>query len=93
MALQGLAMPEVSRFFGVSIRMYFDDHNPPHFHAIHGEAEAELGIAPIALLHGQFPRRAFGMVMEWAAAHQEELLANWDLMRNDQAPNRIAPLD
>ena len=40
-------MPEVSRFFGVSTRMYFDDHNPPHFHAIYGEAEAELGIEPI----------------------------------------------
>ncbi len=86
-------MPEVSRFFGVSIRMYFDDHNPPHFHAIYGGAEAELGIEPIALLHGRFPRRAFGMVMEWAADHQQELLENWELMRNDQPPNRIDPLD
>lgn len=47
-------MPEVSRFFGVSIRMYFDDHNPPHFHAVYGDAEAELGIEPIALLRGGF---------------------------------------
>ena len=85
-------MPEVSRFFGVSIRMYFDDHNPPHFHAIYGDAEAELGIEPIALLGGRFPRRALGMVMEWAAEHQNELMANWELMRNDQGPNRIDPL-
>ena len=86
-------MPEIRRFFGVSIRMYFDDHNPAHFHAIYGDAEAELGIEPIALLRGRFPRRAFGMVMEWAAAHQPELLANWERMRNDQLPNRIDPLD
>lgn len=86
-------MPEVSRFFGISIRMYFDDHNPPHFHAIYGEAEAQLGIDPITLLRGSVPRRAFGLVMEWAAAHQQELLANWERMREDQIPNRIAPLD
>ena len=93
MVFRGPAMPEISRFFGVSIRMYFDDHNPPHFHAIYGDAEAELGIEPIALLRGRFPRRAFGMVMEWAAVHQQELLANWDQMRNAQPPNRIDPLD
>ncbi len=86
-------MPEVSRFFGVSIRMYFDDHNPPHFHAIYGGAEAEVGIEPLALLRGRFSRRALGMVMEWTAAHQQELLANWELLRNDQLPNRIDPLE
>jgi hypothetical protein len=57
------------------------------------DGEAELGIDPLALLHGRFPRRAFGMVMEWAAAHQQELLANWELMRSDQPPNPIDPLD
>lgn len=86
-------MPEISRFFGISIRMYFDDHDPPHFHAIYGDAEAEFGMNPIALLRGRFPRRAFGMVVEWAAANQQELLANWELMRNDQPSNRIHPLD
>jgi phosphomannomutase len=86
-------MPELSRFFGISIRMYFDDHNPPHFHAIFGGAEAEVGIDPVALLRGRFPRRALGMVMEWAAVHQRELLANWELVRNDQNPREIAPLD
>ena len=86
-------MPEVSRFFGISIRMYWDDHNPPHFHAIHGDAEAEVGIDPVALLRGRFPRRALGMVMEWAAVHQQELRDNWKLLRHDQAPRRIDPLD
>ena len=86
-------MPEVSRFFGTSIRLYFDDHNPPHFHAIYAGAEAEVGIDPIALLRGRFPRRALGMVMEWAAVHQQELLGYWELLRNDQPPRRIDPLD
>ncbi len=86
-------MPEVSRFFGISIRMYFDDHDPPHFHAIYGDAEAEVGIVPVALLRGRFPRRALGMVTEWAAVHQHELLENWGLLRNHQTPNRIEPLD
>ena len=86
-------MPQVSRFFGISIRMYFDDHNPPHFHAIYAEDDVAIGIDPITLLRGRFPRRAFGMVMEWAAAHQHELLDNWNLLRNDQTPRWIDPLD
>ncbi len=86
-------MPEVSRFFGISIRMYFDDHNPPHFHAIYADAEAEFGIDPLAVLRGRFPRRALGMVLEWAAAHQQELLDNWERLQNDGAPQRIDPLN
>ena len=86
-------MPEVSRFFGISIRMYFDDHNPPHFHAIYGNAEAEVGLDPVSLLRGRFPRRALGMVLEWAATHQRKLLDNWELMRNEQTPHKIAPLE
>ena len=52
-------MPEISRFFGIIIRMYFDDHDPPHFHAIYGETEAQIRIDPINLLHGNLPGRAF----------------------------------
>ena len=86
-------MPEVSRFFGISIRMYFDDHNPPHFHAILGKFEAEVGIDPVALLRGRFPRRAFGMVVEWGALHQQELLENWELLHREQTPHKIPPLE
>jgi len=86
-------MPEVSRFFGISIRMFYDDHNPPHFHAIYAGAEIEVGIDPLTILRGRFPRRALGMVMEWAAPHQRELLDNWELLRNDQTPRKIDPLD
>jgi len=97
-------MPEVSRFFGISIRMYFDDHNPPHFHAIYAGDEIEIGISPLTVLHGKIPRRALGMAMEWqwngngmamewSALHQRELLDNWDRLRNDEQPVRIDPLD
>ena len=86
-------MPEVSRFFGISIRMYYDEHNPPHFHAIYSGEEAEIGISPLSLLNGQLSRRALGLAMEWAARHQEELEHNWNLMRADQPPIKIEPLD
>lgn len=86
-------MPEVCRFYGISIRMYFDDHNPPHFHAIYGVQEMEVAIDPLGLMQGKIPRRAFGLVMEWASIHQQELLDNWQLLRSDQAPRRIDPLD
>ena len=92
-AAKGFAMPEISRFFGISIRMYFDDHSPPHFHAIYGRAEIEVGIDPIVIIRGKFPRRAAGMVLEWAALHQRELLDNWEFLHTDQSPSRIDPLD
>ncbi|MBI5876449.1 MAG: DUF4160 domain-containing protein [Chloroflexi bacterium] len=85
-------MPEISRFFGIVIRMYYDDHDPPHFHAIYGGEEAQIGIEPIALLHGNLPGRALSMVFEWAAIHQQELLGNWQLLRVDSVPVKIAPL-
>ncbi|MFQ5652402.1 MAG: DUF4160 domain-containing protein [bacterium] len=65
-------MPEISRFFGIIIRMYFDDHPPPHFHAVYGNHEAQIAINPITLLHGGLPHRAKSMVIEWAALHQKE---------------------
>ena len=86
-------MPEVSRFFGIVIRMYFDDHNPPHFHAIYAGNEAQVGIDPIIFLEGKLPNRAASMVIEWAALHQRELMQDWDRLRNDQPLERIEPLE
>jgi hypothetical protein len=85
-------MPEVSRFFGISIRMYYDDHNPPHFHALYAGDEVEVRIDSLDVLEGELSRRAIGMVLEWAAAHQQELMTNWQLLNADQPPNRIEPL-
>jgi len=85
-------MPEISRFFGIIIRMYYDEHNPPHFHAIYAESEAQVTIHPIGLLHGNLPNRAFSMVVEWTALHQRELLDNWQRLSNNQPPQKIEPL-
>ena len=85
-------MPEVSRFFGIVIRMYFDEHNPPHFHAIYAGNEAQVGIDPIIVLEGKLPNRATSMAIEWAAIHQQELMDNWHRLRNDQPIDRIEPL-
>ena len=86
-------MPELSRFFGIIIRMYFDDHPPPHFHAIYGDQEVQVGIEPIVILNGTLSRRAQSMVFEWAALHQLELMANWERLRDNQPAEKIAPLE
>lgn len=86
-------MPEISRFFGIVIRMYFDDHNPPHIHAVYAGHEAQVGIEPIAILDGALPNRAASMVVEWAALHQRELMQNWHRLHNAQPAERIEPLE
>jgi hypothetical protein len=86
-------MPELSRFFGIIIRMYYDDHPPPHFHAIYGNKEAQITIDPIAVLNGDLPRRALSMVFEWAALHQRELQTNWIRLQNEEVPVKIEPLE
>ena len=85
-------MPEVSRFFGIIIRMYFDEHEPPHFHAVYGDVEALVGIDPIEVLRGDLPSRAVSIVIEWAALHQRELRDNWRRLRVDQPAQKISPL-
>lgn len=86
-------MPELSRFFGIIIRMYYDDHPPRHFHAIYQDQEAQVGIDPIVILSGQLPRRAISMVYEWAAIHQQELMDNWHRLENNQPSEKIQPLE
>ena len=85
-------MPEISRFFGIIIKMFFDDHNPPHFHAFYGEHEVLIDINHLSAFAGSLPPRALGLVIEWATLHQEELLNDWVLARDSQPPNRIDPL-
>lgn len=85
-------MPEICRFFGIIIRMYYDDHDPPHFHAVYSGTEAQVGIDPIVILEGDLPSRASSMTIEWAALHQRELLDNWRRLRQDRRPAKIEPL-
>ncbi len=63
-------MPTLSIFFGITIRLYYDDHPPPHFHAIYGEHEAKIAIETLELIEAKLPRRALGLVLDWAELHQ-----------------------
>jgi hypothetical protein len=85
-------MPEISRFFGIVIRMLANEHAPPHFHASYGEFEVAVTIAD-GVVTGRFPRRALLQVLSWAEMHEAELHANWELLRAGEAPRRIPPLD
>lgn len=85
-------MPEISRFYGIIVAMFFDDHNPPHFHARYGGEKVAIEIEPLRVLDGQLPPRALGLVIEWASQHKHALLDNWELAKNNQAPNKIEPL-
>jgi hypothetical protein len=85
-------MPTLSVFYGILIQMFFQDHAPPHFHALYAEHEALIDIRALKVMEGQLPRRALALVMEWAEAHQKELMEAWDLCARNQMPNKIAPL-
>ena len=86
-------MPEISRFFGMIIAMYCDDHEPPHFHVRYGEQKAIMTIETLSLLRGYLPPKAHGLVAEWAATHQDELRENWYLARRHAPLKAIEPLE
>jgi hypothetical protein len=86
-------MPEISRFYGIIIRMYFQDHNPPHFHAEYQGMKAEYDIRTLDLLAGSLSKRANIMVLEWASQHKEELMDNWQKAIIPAALNKIEPLN
>jgi len=85
-------MPEISRFLEIVITMYFNDHNPPHFHVRYEEFRAVLGIDSLELRDGNLPPRVLGLVMEWAEMHQAELMKNWTSLAAEGKFSRIAPL-
>ena len=86
-------MPEISRFFGIVIAMFYNDHNPPHFHAYYGEHEAAITIGDGEVLWGSLPRRALGHVQEWREAHVRELEDDWQRARTRQPLRAIEPLE
>lgn len=86
-------MPEISRFLGILVSMHWNDHAPPHFHVRYGGRSATVEIRPLRLLDGRLPPRVLGCVIEWAALHQEELLEDWRLARENRPLKRIAPLE
>ncbi len=85
-------MPELCRFYGIIIRLYFDDHAPPHFHASYGGDEAVVAIDTLAVIHGNLPSRAQSLVREWALLHQVELQEAWKKAKQLRPPGKIDPL-
>ncbi len=90
---QLIPMPEVSRFFGVVIGMFYQEHGRPHFHAVYGESEAVIDIDNGRVISGKLPKRALALVAEWYAGHRAELRDNWKLARQHKPLKRIAPLE
>ena len=86
-------MPEISRFLGIIVAMYYNDHSPPHFHARYGENEIRVDIETGEILSGTFPRRAHRLVLEWFELHRNELLEDWDLAQDRKPLNKIEPLE
>jgi len=85
-------MPTISAFYGILIRMFFNDHAPPHFHVQYGEFKATVDIQSLSVSTGQLPRRAQELVLDWAELHQQELLEDWQLCMDKQQPKQIEPL-
>lgn len=85
-------MPEISRFLGIVIAMYYNDHAPPHFHARFGDDEITVGIED-GRIDGEFPNRALELVLEWCDLHRSELLENWELARQRKPLRAIEPLE
>lgn len=85
-------MPEISRFLGIVIRMYFREHAPAHFHAEYGEYEITVDVET-GVVTGKFPKRALNAVLEWYELHQDELTANWEAAMNRKPLTKIEPLE
>ncbi len=85
-------MPRICEFYGIVIAMFYNDHEPPHFHAIYAEFRASITIETMEAIQGELPRRAMALVREWAAAHQDELSDNWSKARDHAPLKRIEPL-
>lgn len=86
-------MPRISYFYGITIRMFYADHPPPHFHAVYGGESAEIAIDTLEVIGGSLPRRSFALVLEWAALHRQELRVNWERCRRHEQTRQIAPLE
>jgi Domain of unknown function (DUF4160) len=85
-------MPTLSMFYGIVIQMFWQEHPPPHFHALYAEHEALIDIQTLKVIEGSLPRRALALVLQWARAHRAEPMEDWNLCRQRQPPRTIEPL-
>jgi hypothetical protein len=86
-------MPEISRFFGIVVQMYYKDHEPPHFHVRYSGQRALIAIEDTAILNGHLSPRALSLIREWAALHRSELFEDWRLARQEAELRPIPPLE
>jgi Domain of unknown function (DUF4160) len=86
-------MPEIIRFFGMILTMYYNDHPPPHFHVRYNQQKAIISIETLEILEGKLSSRALKLILEWASLHQNELMENWELARDNQILNSVLPLE
>ncbi|MEQ8210643.1 MAG: DUF4160 domain-containing protein [Lacipirellulaceae bacterium] len=86
-------MPEISRFYGIIIKMFYNDHTPPHFHAEYGGDSILVDLNNLQVIAGKLPTRATKLVLEWASEHQSELQQDWQLARDMKPLQPIDPLD
>jgi len=86
-------MPRISFFFGISIYMFYNDHSPPHFHAMYNEYGALIALETGEVLDGRLPPRALRLVREWLGDHSDELRANWESARRKEALTPVPPLE
>ncbi len=86
-------MPEISRFLGIVISMFFNEHNPPHFHAYYNEYEVQIEIKSGKILSGNLPRRSLNLVQDWRELHIEELIDNWERGQKTGDFKKIEPLE
>lgn len=87
-----LGVPTISRFFGIVITMYFDDHDPPHFHARHADGGAKVRIDTLEVIVSTLDRRHLRLVLAWAELHRAQLAENWRRARAGETLNNIEPL-
>ncbi len=85
-------MPRISEFYGIIIAMFYNDHNPPHFHATYQGDQITIAIRNFQIIKGSLPSKALSLIIEWASNHQEELLENWVLSKEHRPLKKIDPL-
>ena len=89
---KGIIMPEISRFLGIVIYMYFNEHNPPHFHARYNEYQAAISIETMGIVEGKLPPKVLSLVVEWGMEHKNELLENWESLQITGKYQKVKPL-
>ena len=85
-------MPEISRFLGIIIMIFYKDHSPPHFHAKYSDKAGIFSISDLKMLEGNLPPKVISLIIEWAEMHKNELMIHWELAQKGSPLKKIEPL-